>query len=90
MRTDYRAKLGGRLGREQGSAVLHDMLKEADPKAAGQIHANNRETGDPGSGILTKKPESKFRNTTKKSGRKTSPYNFAYFVLNDDREIQVV
>ena len=31
------------------------------------------------------KPERKFRNTTKRSVRKQSPYNFAYFVLNDER-----
>ena len=30
-------------------------------------------------------PAAGFPNTMRKSGEKTSPYNFAYFVLTDDR-----
>ncbi len=79
----YRAELE-QIGKEQGSAVLHDMLKEADPKAAGQIHVNNQkrviraleyfhETGK------------KISEHNEEERQKTSPYNFAYFVLNDER-----
>lgn len=70
---------------EKGNEVLHQMLAEVDPVSAGQIHANNvkrviraleyyHETGTPIS----------LHNEQER--QKTSPYNFAYFVLNDRRD----
>lgn len=81
---EYRQKLK-QMADEQGPEVLHRMLREADPEAAEQIHANNvkrviraleyyKETGE---------PISRHNETERK---KVSPYEFCYFVLNDDRQ----
>ena len=70
---------------EEGPEALHARLAAVDPKAAEEIHANNVKrviraleyyelTGERISGHNEEQRE------------KTSPYNFAYFVLNDDRE----
>lgn len=69
----------------KGAAYLHDMLRRVDPKAAEEIHANNvkrviraleyyHQTG---------KRISEHNETERK---KQSPYQFVYFVLNDDRK----
>jgi tRNA dimethylallyltransferase len=69
---------------ENGAEALHEKLKEIDPVSYHTIHANNvkrviraleyhHQTGIPISE----------HNETERS--KESPYNFAYFVLNDDR-----
>ncbi len=82
--TEYRKELE-ELARVNGPEYLHNMLFEIDPQAAEKIHFNNvkrviralefyKETG-------TKISE---HNDTQSA--KSSPYNFAYFVLNDDRE----
>ena len=71
--------------REKGAEALHKMLKEADPKGAEQIHANNvkrviraleyyRLTGE------------RISEHNEAQQQKESPYNAAYFVLNDERE----
>lgn len=71
--------------REKGAEALHQMLKEADPKGAEQIHANNvkrviraleyyRLTGE------------RISEHNEAQRQKESPYNAAYFVLNDERE----
>lgn len=72
------------LASEKGAEYLHQMLAEVDPRSAQDIHANNvkrviralefyHETGQ------------KISEHNEKERQKTSPYNFAYFVLNDDR-----
>ena len=72
------------LASEKGAEYLHQMLAEIDPKSAQDIHANNvkrviralefyHETGQ------------KISEHNEKERQKISPYNFAYFVLNDDR-----
>ena len=69
----------------KGAAYLHDMIRRVDPKAAEEIHANNvkrviraleyyHQTG---------KRISEHNETERK---KQSPYQFVYFVLNDDRK----
>ncbi len=74
------------LAQTKGAQHLHDMLKNVDPKAAEEIHAHNvkrviraleyfEQTGER---ISEHNDEQK---------QKESPYNFCYFVLNDDREI---
>lgn len=81
---EYRKELE-QLALEKGCEFLHDMLKEIDPVAACEIHANNvkrviraleyyKETGQ------------KISEHNKEQREKASPYNFAYFVLNDLRE----
>ncbi len=72
------------LAKTQGAHVLHEMLREVDPQAAEEIHENNvkrviraieyfRQTGE------------KISEHNKEQRAKESPYNFCYFVLNDDR-----
>lgn len=80
----YRRELEN-LAMEKGAMYVHNMLKEVDPKAADEIHFNNvkrviraleyfKETG---TCISAHNEEQKLNK---------SPYNFVYFVLNDDRE----
>lgn len=82
--TKYRKSLE-KLAREQGGRALHEMLKEADPKAAKQIHENNIKR-------MIRALEfyhisgRKISEHNEAERQKKSPYNFAYFVLNDDRE----
>ncbi|MDO4321595.1 MAG: tRNA (adenosine(37)-N6)-dimethylallyltransferase MiaA [Lachnospiraceae bacterium] len=73
------------LAREEGVEKLHSLLRSVDPASAGAIHANNvkrviraleyfHETGE------------KISEHNEAERQKESPYNFAYFVLNDERE----
>ena len=70
---------------EYGTEALHEKLKEIDPVSYKTIHANNtkrviraleyyRMTGQPISAH------------NEQEHQKVSPYNFAYFVLTDDRK----
>lgn len=79
----YRKELE-KKAKEQGAKVLHRMLSEVDPESALAIHANNtkrviraleyyQQTGEPIS----------LHNQQQR--QKESPYNLAYFVLNDER-----
>ena len=81
--TQYREKLE-QFANEHGAEALHEKLREVDPESAEAIHANNvkrviralefyEQTG-------TKISE---HNETER--QKESPYNFVYFVLNDER-----
>ena len=71
--------------REEGAESLHALLEKADPQAAAQIHPHNvkrviralefnRKTGQ------------KISEHNERERQKESPYNFAYFVLTDDRK----
>ena len=79
----YRHELE-QLAKEKGADYLHQKLADVDPKSAEDIHANNvkrviralefyHETGQ------------KISEHNEQERQKSSPYNFAYFVLNDDR-----
>lgn len=81
---DYRRELEG-LAREKGAEFLHDMLRQVDPRSADEIHARNvkrviraleyfHQTGE------------KISEHNLRQREKESPYNFAYFVLNDRRQ----
>jgi tRNA dimethylallyltransferase len=81
----YRNQLE-KIGDEKGNEYLHEMLKDVDPKSAEDIPAANRkrviraleyyhQTGEMFSVHNALQREQK------------SPYNFAYFVLNDDRQL---
>ncbi|HBA62893.1 MAG TPA: tRNA (adenosine(37)-N6)-dimethylallyltransferase MiaA [Lachnospiraceae bacterium] len=81
----YRKELED-FAEEHGAEALHALLAERDPKAAQEIHANNikrviralefyHQTG-----MLISKHNERER-------AKTSPYQFIYFVLTDDREL---
>ena len=80
---DYRKKLEI-LAKEKGAEYLHTMLTEVDPKSALQIHTNNikrtiralefyHQTG------------MKISEHNEAEREKESPYQYAYFVLTDDR-----
>lgn len=79
----YREELQ-RLAAEKGNSYIHDMLSMVDPESAEKIHENNvkrviralefyRKTG------------MKISEHNETEAQKESPYNFEYFVLNDDR-----
>ena len=81
--TSYRTMLE-QMAEEKGAEYLHDMLKIVDPKAAEEIHFNNvkrviraleffHQTG------------SQISAHNESERQKESPYEFFYFVLNDDR-----
>lgn len=82
--TEYRKSLE-QLAKEQGGHVLHEMLREADPEAAEKIHENNIKR-------MIRALEfhhlcgQKISSHNETERQKESPYNFAYFVLNDDRQ----
>lgn len=70
--------------KEHGPEALHARLKEVDPQSAKEIHANNvkrviraiefyEQTGTP------------ISEHNEKEKQKCSPYDFRYFVLNDER-----
>ncbi len=73
------------IAKEQGAHVLHQMLAKADPKAAEEIHENNVKR-------VIRALEfyhfsgRKISEHNEQERQKQSPYQFAYFVLNDKRE----
>ncbi|MGN1377455.1 MAG: tRNA (adenosine(37)-N6)-dimethylallyltransferase MiaA [Dorea sp.] len=80
----YRRELEA-YANSKGAAYLHDMLHRVDPKAAKEIHANNvkrviraleyyHQTG------------MRISEHNETERKKQSPYQFVYFVLNDDRK----
>lgn len=82
---DFRHKLES-LAVQHGNKYIHDMLKSIDPESAEAIHANNlkrviraleyyHETGE------------KISVHNEREKYKESPYNFEYFVINNDRKI---
>ena len=70
---------------EHGNDALHARLAEVDPASAQKIHANNvkRVIRALEYYKLTGNPISEHNEAEQ---QKESPYNFAYFVLTDDRE----
>lgn len=81
--TSYRNELEA-VADQKGAEYLHSLLQEIDPISAEQIHANNikrviralefyRENGFP------------ISEHNKRESQKESPFNLAYFVLNDER-----
>ncbi len=79
----YRRELE-RLAEQKGCAFLHDMLKQVDEKAAQEIHANNKKRVIRALEYYHLSGE-RISEHNEKERQKQSPYNFAYFVLNDDR-----
>ena len=80
----YRKEMEDYAGKN-GAHALHELLREVDPESCDAIHENNvkrviraleyyHQTGQ------------KISDHNKKEREKQSPYNFAYFVLNDIRE----
>ena len=73
-----------KLAEEKGASWLHEELKKVDLKSAETIHENNVKRVIRALEFyhLTGKRISEHNEEQK---QRTSPYNFAYFVLNDDR-----
>ncbi|MCR4624548.1 MAG: tRNA (adenosine(37)-N6)-dimethylallyltransferase MiaA [Lachnospiraceae bacterium] len=69
---------------EKGIDFMYERLKEADPKYAEIIHKNNirRVLHGLEYNIVT---GNKLSEHNEEQRERTSPYNFLYFVLNDDR-----
>ncbi len=81
--TSYRQELE-RLGEEKGNAYLYGMLCEIDPESAETIHENNRKRIIRALEFYRLTGERISRHNETEKG-KDSPYNFCYFVLNDER-----
>lgn len=79
----YRRQLED-LAREHGAEYLHGILREVDPASAEAIHANNIKRVIRALEFyhLSGKKISEHNKTER---QKQSPYNFAYFVLTDER-----
>lgn len=81
--TSYRDELEV-FAKEHGAEALHEKLKDVDPAAAGEIHANNVKRTiraleffhQTGTRISEHNQEQK---------EKETPYRTSYFVLNDER-----
>ena len=69
----------------QGSEVLYDRLKRIDPESCEIIHANNVKRVIRAIEFY-EKTGMKISEHNKIQRQNNSPYNFAYFVLNDDRD----
>lgn len=81
---EYREYLE-QLAKDKGNAFLHNMLKEVDPESAAAIHCNNLKR------VIRaleyyKQTGKKISEHNEKERENKSPYNFAYFVLNDKRD----
>ena len=81
--TDYRQELEA-LAAKEGAEALHALLQEVDPESANVIHANNvkrviralefyKQTGE------------RISEHNEQERQKEAPYDFCYFVLNDQR-----
>ena len=81
----YREELW-ELARTKGEAVLHDMLKECDPKAAEEIHMNNVKRVIRALEFY-KTTGMKISEHNEEQRAKESPYEFLYLVLNQDRAV---
>lgn len=81
---DYRRELE-QIAEEKGTEYLHQMLEEVDAESAKAIHANNTKRVIRALEFyhVSGKKISEHNET---EHQKESPYNFAYFVLTDERE----
>lgn len=81
----YRAYLEQLLSKK-GEEFLHDMLREIDPLSAETIHKNNTKRVIRALEYFHQTKET-ISDHNKRESEKESPYNFAYFVLNCNREL---
>ena len=83
--TTYRTELE-QIAKEKGSEKLHEMLRKVDPESADAIHANNVKRVIRALEFY-KLTGQKISEHNEKERAKESPYEFCYFVLNDDRKL---
>ncbi len=81
----YRESLE-QLAKEKGAEYLHEMLSKVDKEAAKAIHANNIKRVIRALEFY-KQTGRKISEHNEEERKKTSPYNFVYFVLNHDRQV---
>lgn len=74
-----------KLAEENGSEFLHERLREIDPPSADKIHANNVKRVIRALEYYQMTGE-RISDHNAREAEKESPYNTAYFVLNDVRE----
>lgn len=74
-----------KLAEEKGSEFLHERLREIDPPSAEKIHANNVKRVIRALEYYQMTGE-RISDHNAREAEKESPYNTAYFVLNDVRE----
>ena len=72
------------IAKTQGSEALYDRLRQIDPESCETIHANNIKRVIRAIEFY-EKTGVKISEHNKMQRQNDSPYNFAYFVLNDDR-----
>lgn len=82
--TEYRNEME-QYANNNGAHALHELLKEVDPESYELIHENNVKRVIRALEFFYLTGE-KISEHNKKEKKKESPYNFAYFVLNDVRE----
>ena len=82
--TTYRDELT-RLSEEHGPEFLYERLKEVDPEYADTVHANNQKRVIRALEYYHQTGR-KFSEHNEEQRENESPYNFAYFVLGDERE----
>lgn len=73
------------LAAEHGNSYIHDMLAGVDPESAEKIHENNVKRVIRALEFY-KKTGMKISEHNEAESQKESPYNFEYFVLNDDSQ----
>ena len=83
--TDIRSKYH-EISEKEGTEKLYELLKQKDPKAAEYIHPNNVKRVIRALEFFDETGECISEHNTQQS-QKTSPYTYAYFVLNDDRDV---
>lgn len=83
--TDIRSKYH-EISKKEGAEKLYGLLKQKDPKAAEYIHPNNVKRVIRALEFFDETGECISEHNTQQS-QKTSPYTYAYFVLNDDRAV---
>ena len=74
------------LAKEKGNEFIHNMLREIDEKSAESIHPNNVKR------VIRaieyyKLTGQKISEHNDEQRQKVSPYNYKYFVINEDREL---
>ena len=74
-----------KLAGEKGGEYLHQLLAQKDPESAQKIHPNNIKRVIRALEYYELTGE-KISLHNEKEGEKLSPYNTAYFVLNDNRD----
>lgn len=82
--TEYRKELE-EYAKEHGNHALHERLKEIDPKSYESIHENNVKRVIRALEYYHLSGQ-KISEHNEAESQKESPYNFSYFVLNDDRD----